>query len=332
MQVQSLSREQIKDLDQVTVRVPGSCGELIQGELAGQNFLLSCPINLYSKVKVNKTFDSAELSLSKKSLAEGNKASALELSKQAAQLLLAEFGLSEQGYQITINSELLVGEGMASSTSDITAVLAALSIFLTGEISFDLLAKIAVKLEPTDSVFLSKLTLFNHLTGQRRLKLGTAPSADLLIFRELGQINSRTFNQAKNLVQLRAAKKKQVKRALTLIKQGIEQQNLNLIGQGSTLSSQAHQMILPKRSFQFFQRRAAAETEIYGVVTAHSGTLIALLVREDYPETKLAKLIKDLKQQQLGVQFWRRTKFISGGIERKRYNADSTWWQYTSDS
>ena len=31
---------------------PGSCGELIQGNIQGKDMLLSCPVNLFTTVKV----------------------------------------------------------------------------------------------------------------------------------------------------------------------------------------------------------------------------------------------------------------------------------------
>ncbi|PUU86393.1 MAG: GHMP kinase, partial [Halanaerobium sp.] len=40
-------------MQQVILRVPGSCGELLQGSIDDQNFLISCPINLYTEVKAH---------------------------------------------------------------------------------------------------------------------------------------------------------------------------------------------------------------------------------------------------------------------------------------
>jgi len=42
-----------------TVKVPGSCGELAQGYLNNSNFLISCPIDIYSEVtvEINKEND-----------------------------------------------------------------------------------------------------------------------------------------------------------------------------------------------------------------------------------------------------------------------------------
>lgn len=37
----------------VMVRVPGSCGELVQGYWQGEPFLVTCPINRYTTVHVS---------------------------------------------------------------------------------------------------------------------------------------------------------------------------------------------------------------------------------------------------------------------------------------
>lgn len=38
---------------ELTVRVPGSCGELVQGWLRGEPFLVTCPIDRYTRVRVS---------------------------------------------------------------------------------------------------------------------------------------------------------------------------------------------------------------------------------------------------------------------------------------
>ena len=36
-----------------TVRAPGVCGELAQGVIGGNHFLVTCPVDFYSRVKVD---------------------------------------------------------------------------------------------------------------------------------------------------------------------------------------------------------------------------------------------------------------------------------------
>ena len=40
-------------LGSATARAPGVCGELAQGVIEGIHFLVTCPIDFYSRVKVD---------------------------------------------------------------------------------------------------------------------------------------------------------------------------------------------------------------------------------------------------------------------------------------
>ena len=40
---------------ELTVRVPGSCGELLQGMKAGNPFLVTCPVGSYTTVRISDT-------------------------------------------------------------------------------------------------------------------------------------------------------------------------------------------------------------------------------------------------------------------------------------
>ena len=47
----------------VTVKVPGTCGELMQGIIAGVNLQISCPIDLYSTVTMTRTDSKAGIEI-----------------------------------------------------------------------------------------------------------------------------------------------------------------------------------------------------------------------------------------------------------------------------
>ena len=44
---------------EIVVRVPGSCGELVQGFAGGEPFLGTCPIDRYTTVQVSDTFSNS---------------------------------------------------------------------------------------------------------------------------------------------------------------------------------------------------------------------------------------------------------------------------------
>ncbi|ADQ15604.1 GHMP kinase [Halanaerobium hydrogeniformans] len=296
----------------VRVRVPGSCGELIQGSIDGNDFLVSCPINLYSRVNVHFDQTIENIKINKYA----------PRTQQAVELLLKKYELPKKGIKIDINTDLINAAGMASSTADITASLAAIMILLKGEIDINLLTNIAIKIEPSDSVFLDGLHIFNHRSGKDAEYLGEAPEMDIMLFKEPGLVDSLKFNKNKKLAFLNKNKEDIIKKALSILKKGIREEDCRLIGKASTLSSFAHQHILPKKSLAKLVEITDQKEGIYGVNIAHSGTLIGILVAKNFIETEL---LLEIKENLPELKFLNRVKLISGGIEMRVDNGTSSW-------
>ncbi|AZO95917.1 GHMP kinase [Halocella sp. SP3-1] len=290
---------------QATIRVPGSCGELVQGSIAGQDFLVSCPINLYSQVTV-------ELSSLYQGIKVNRYAPRLVEAVQKTLIYLKQDGL---GARVKIESDLLVGKGMASSTADITAATAGVMLALDYPIDNQLIKEIALGIEPTDSIFLPGLQLFDHREGKLARYLGEAPLLDILIFTEMGKVDSTIFNQREDLGFLNYSKEGLVRQALNLIEKGIKKNKPELIGEGASLSSKAHQDILYKKGLEQLLGLIRGENGIYGVNIAHSGTLMGVLVNKQYPEEKLISIIS---REIPYLKYIRRAAIISGGIEGSR--------------
>lgn len=97
---------------------PGSCGELIQGWLGDSQKLVSYGINRFSMAEV--------------SLKETSKTGHLK-AEEALRRTLTCFDLPSEvssRLSLTINSDLPVAKGMASSTADIAATCQAVAAFL----------------------------------------------------------------------------------------------------------------------------------------------------------------------------------------------------------
>jgi|AntRauTorckE6833_2_1112554.scaffolds.fasta_scaffold00211_1 L-threonine kinase len=109
-----------------TVKVPGSCGELIQGYIKGTNKLVSCPIDIYNQVNVKLT-DKKKINIKKSKVK----------SHQALKLLLKYYDIKDLGLEIKFNSNLLTSKGMGSSTADISALLIAVMDLLNKNINLN---------------------------------------------------------------------------------------------------------------------------------------------------------------------------------------------------
>ncbi len=305
-----------------SVQVPGSCGELVQGTLKGGNFLISCPVNLYSQVTVRL----AENISGVISNIEAEK-TVLAVSKTLAYLERPELGA-----EINIETQLPRGKGMASSTADISAASGAVMAALNAYPDPELIKRVALEIEPTDAVFLPGIHLFDHIEGLTSEYLGEPPLMDILIFAGKGKVDTLDFNSQSELSILKQEKERLVEEAVALVQSGIERRNPELVGQGATQSSLAHQSILYKPGLERLLYIIEGNDEVFGVNVAHSGTVIGLLVDPDWSGYGLINMITGKIPE---LVFLKRVSLISGGVniikgERGNYGKHPySRWKYS---
>lgn len=135
----------------VTVKSPGSCGEFIQGIYQEQPCLVSCPVDLYSNIR----------------MVEGPATRMLDTKAvQMLDLIFSEYSIPrEEKHHINIqmSSEIPIEKGMASSTADIAGIARGLSAYYDLGLSDKTIAELCVFIEPTDNIMFERLNLFNHV-------------------------------------------------------------------------------------------------------------------------------------------------------------------------
>lgn len=253
--------------------LPAACGELVQGTLDGVPCLVSCPIGRYSTAEVclrpGPGWDVPP-----------------DAAKAAAALRdgLAYLGRPELGGRLRLVTDLPRGRGYASSTADIGATLFALGRVMGHPLASDEAARLAVGVEPSDSILFPGLTLFDHRGGSFRESLGPAPSLLVVVLDPGGEVDTLTFNRVDHRGILRRLAPEH-RRAFALLREGLEQRDWQALGEATTLSTRAHQAILPDPLLEP-ALALAREVGALGVCRAHSGTLLGLLldpVRADVP-------------------------------------------------
>ena len=247
-----------------TVRCPGSCGELVQGTADGLNFLVTCPIDLYSQVTV-------DLSPSGRTTPPAG-----PKTREAVRRTLAYLGIVVADVAIEVKSELPAGKGMASSSADIAAACLATALAAGRTIEPAEICRIALDIEPTDGIFLSGITQIDHVTGKLLRSLGTPPPITIAVLDAGGEVDTIDFNQRSDLGSLNRRKEPEVQRALQLVEQGVRNGDAALVGAGATLSARANQPILCKPALE----RIIEISRSYGAVgvnAAHSGTVLGVL-------------------------------------------------------
>src|SRR6056297_2809863 len=124
-----------------TVKVPGSCGELVQGYINNSNFLISCPIDIYSKVTVNINYTNDKIMIKRGKYK----------TKKALEILKDYYNFKKIGFKVRINSNFPKAKGLGSSTADMSAALIAAIKELNIELEFDIIKEILLKVEPSDA-------------------------------------------------------------------------------------------------------------------------------------------------------------------------------------
>ena len=281
-----------------TAYVPATCGELVQGMHDGGHFLVSCPIDLFAAV----TVEVAE---------EGRVHAPPDCPKAAAALraALAFFGAEERGVRLRVDSPIPRSKGMGSSTADVAGAIYALAAALGRRISPSQVADLALAVEPTNSSLFPGLALLDHRSGTRREEIGPPPPAEILVLDCGGEVDTLAYN-AVDRTEVLHSLAPQVAEALDLVREGVARRDLDLVGQGATLSARAHQAVLPKAPLEAaiaLGRQAGAA----GVCAAHSGTVLGVLFPPD--RARHAEVAREFALALPGVAVlgWRR--LIGGG-------------------
>lgn len=251
-------------------RCPGTCGEWVQGAREGIPFLVGCPIDRFSEARVALSFDNSgwDIPLHKTK------------ARQVLDLLKSDLNLPWLGGRVDFSRQLPEGKGMASSTADITAVAAATLTALEEDLAPQRLANLALRIEPSDSVMFPGITALEHVHRHHFRVLGPAIPASFLALDWGGSVDTRQFNARPGLAEHYRCFEGQIAVAFDLAREGIEKGDLEKLARAGTISAQCNLEINPKALFEPFLSWVRKKGGL-GVITAHSGTLLAGVFPQD---------------------------------------------------
>lgn len=248
---------------------PGTCGELAQGELDGTTVMVTCPIDLGPTATVELSDGAGHV--------DGPENA--PKARRAVALTLDFLGRRDLDARLTLEGSLPRAKGMASSTADVAAAIAATASALGTSIDPRQQAELALAVEPSDGVMLPGIALFDHLGGRISQSLGQPPAMRILALEFADVVDTEAFNAVDRRAELRSHAAR-FREALDLITGGLADGDARLIGEGATLSSLANQAVLPKPQLASALDLAQAAGAV-GVNVAHSGTVLGLLFAED---------------------------------------------------
>lgn len=282
---------------------PGTCGELAQGMLDGILCMVTCPIDVYSTATVELSPGESGISAP----ADSPKA------RRAVSATLDYLGTTGMEARLSLDSLLPRGKGMASSTADVAASIAATGAALGRELSPAQVAEIALGVEPSDGVMFPNVSIFDHRKGRIAVTLGTPPPMRVVVLDFGGSVDTLEFNRTDREASLKRLGPRMTE-AVSLIKDGIVRGDPLRIGHGATVSAVANQEVLFNPYLETvleLSRRVGA----VGVNVAHSGTVIGMLFRND---SELAERASALALRQLpGLESALHCRIVGGGVVRK---------------
>ena len=285
-----------------TVRAPGVCGELAQGVIEGIHFLVTCPIDFYSRVTVDLYSDGPGVEAP-----DGCDKTAAAVRRALSQLKNAKVRA-----KLTINNPIPRGKGMASSSADLAAAIAATGLALGEELTPYQIAQIALSIEPTDGIMIPGVALFDHRAGIIRESLGPPPPMEIVALDLGGTVDTVQFNMVDRFQRWQNVDD-QTKEALRLLRLGIANEDPVLVGKGASISADASQAVLSKPRLEEVKDFAASVGAV-GVNVGHSGTIIGVLLdaRERRGKSTYHKALEAFPDADAVYHF----RLLGGGVQQ----------------
>ncbi|WP_100331261.1 GHMP family kinase ATP-binding protein [Bacillus xiapuensis] len=264
----------------------GTFGELAQGEVNGHPYLFSFPIPLQSMARFDPFASGWKCEPERKWKAAA-----------AAEKILERLGRKKTG-ALTIETDILESKGMASSSADITAAIRAAASSFDIRLSAEEAARIAAEIEPTDGVMYKGITAVNQQSGKLLASFPKAPPLKLIGYDSGGAVHTGQYYRRKK--QYNSAEKQQVSCNYNRMKAALSAKDVVSILEAATISARVNQRLLPKPYFHLFA--SLAEYFKGGVIIAHSGTVIGILLDPD--DRDVHEKAWEIKQAVLAEAGW----------------------------
>lgn len=248
---------------EATFSYPGSLGEIIQGSMQIQDILVSCPINLYTKIKVFESIKPNYKFKHQKTL-------------EFLRNILTSWGYEryEKALDFNIISQIPKGKGFASSTADLCACYNALLKLFNRQFDEGELIKECIKIEPTDSILFKEMTLFDYKTGNFYEVLGSYLKFNILVFEGSNIINTIEFNKKALMPQ------NNIEDLIPTLKVGVSDKDIKKIGAVSTESIIRNQHRL---KYEFLKDIIDLSNKNggLGLIGAHSGDCLGIIFEDE---------------------------------------------------
>lgn len=261
----------------------GTFGELLQGVLPGEDgdFLVTLPIARWTVATFRTTPDSTAVRVVPE---HKRKAAGL------VSMILQEMPVPLGGV-LTLDSALPEGKGLASSSADLVATARAVGNALGIPMPPARIESYLARIEPTDGVLYDGVVAYHHRGVRLREVLGSLSPMTVVGVDEGGTVDTVAFNRIPK--PFSAADHREYERLLARMTAAVRGGDLAEVGAVATRSAVMNQRLRPKRTLE---RMIALSEEVggLGVVAAHSGTSLGLLIDNADPD-RARKLVRAVR-------------------------------------
>jgi uncharacterized protein involved in propanediol utilization len=277
----------------------GTFGELLQGVLpdGDVDFLVTLPLDRWSRARFR--------------LQSGRPLRVFPATKRKSLLLaraLLDSVASRAGGILMLDSDLPEGKGLASSSADLVATARAVGSVLGLDMSPAAIERLLRRIEPSDGVMYLGVVAFEHRRVRLRQFLGSLPAMTVVALDEGGQVDTVAFNRIPKGFSSRD--KHEYATLLDRLADAVHRRDLVAVGEVASRSAVLNQRLHPKRCLP--QMLALArEAGALGVVAAHSGTMVGILLDDGAPGHygRLARLTRACRQLPGSVSVFRSLGF-----------------------
>jgi len=266
----------------------GTFGELLQGALPVASpdnhegrFLVTLPVARWSRARFEVHPTNSDISVK-----PFHKTKALRLARS----LVRDAGVRVAG-ELTIETSIPEGKGLASSSADLVATARAVAAALRIEVPNGKIGLLLAEIEPTDGVMHEGSVAFDHRKGVLLRSLGNLPSLQIVAVDQGGSVDTVAFN--KTSASFSRSERSAYLKMLDELDYAVQVQDLRTVGQIATRSATLNQSRLPNRNLQSLIS-ISRNLDGLGLVACHSGTMVGLLLdpRESNYQAKLADAVQ----------------------------------------
>lgn len=266
MEIVNHAKKQIAYSDKGIGRSYGTFGEFLQGVLPNEkDFMITFPINQYTECEYVPLPGRDHLKVY-----PSNK----HKSHRLAVRILKYFDKPLGGY-LKFSSNLQQGKGLASSTADMVATSRAIENCFGMNIPVELFEYFIREIEPSDGIMHPGIVVYYQKEVRLRQYIGDCPSLSILALDETGEIDTIDFNQIEKPFSY--TEKLEYQKLLDKAILAFNSNNLKQLGEVTTKSALLNQKLLPKKTL-YTTLEICREIDGLGIVTAHSGAYIGILI------------------------------------------------------